>query len=217
MAVLSDSRRTAFLKELSLEREALQKLVGSISLMEIRRLYGRRSRKRIGAVGERRRTRSLSWFSEKSPPYIEKEENPGGDGYRIRPPVCFSRGHSVFVDVPDGQLARRADVCIQGHVLHTFRAFFGNISAGISCASRCFHITPIIIFPTLENSFTAPWSARYSRYASSITILLSDFREAIQSWKTVLCFCLRSELLIPSFSVSKSLGSGPFLSESRIR
>jgi len=59
MAVLSDSRRTAFIRELILEREALQKLVGSISLMEIRRLYGRRSRKRIGAGGERRHTKSF--------------------------------------------------------------------------------------------------------------------------------------------------------------
>jgi hypothetical protein len=84
-------------------------------------------------------------FPEKRPPDIEKEKKPGGDGDYIGFPVCFARGHSVFVDFPDGQFARWANVC-------TFRGMYSMHSghfleiypAGISCASRCFHITPIL-------------------------------------------------------------------------
>ncbi len=97
-----------------------------------------------------------SRLPDKRPPDVEAECQPCRDGCRICFPVRFVAGHAMFVYLPDRELTRRTDVLIQGHVLHTFRAFFRNIPEGTSGIDRgvwFLHANPIFVFLIQKNAW----------------------------------------------------------------
>jgi len=94
-----------------------------------------------------RRSGSLSRLPDERPPDIEEEYYPRCHGCRICFPIRFPRSHAMFVYLPDGKFARRTDVHVKGHILHAFRAFFGNMPAGVAGVNRgawCIHVDLIL-------------------------------------------------------------------------
>jgi len=103
----------------------------------------------------KRRSDLPSGFPDKRPPDEDAEYKPCRDGCRICFPIRFAGCQAMFVDLPDREFTRRTDVHIQGHILHAFRAFFGNIpvrTSGIVRGVWCFHANPIFTFLMLDNA-----------------------------------------------------------------